>query len=212
VAGTLTLCTTADIVGALISGPPSNTLLIWSEEFYIIEGKAQKSCAFNLATEEVRVADESTEGKALDTSPPEGYVKSRPDGKAGLIYLPPIHRLKMPQTQTQTAKVRWLHGLGYEVKEISNGLNVRYQQVRNMVTTIPKRAAREDLPPFKIELLEMEDVVEMLLGEELERTHIEANKASKRQARAERRAEEVAAADEDAFGNESLDDEGYGER
>jgi hypothetical protein len=132
---------------------------------------------------------------------PEGYVKNRLDGG----YLPPIHRLKMPKTKTQTATIRWLYALGYEVKEISNGLNVRYQQVRNMVMTIPKRAAREDLPPLVVELGEMEDIVETLLGVELERTFEEARKSKRREGfQAQRKARE------DAKGNEDLDDENYG--
>jgi hypothetical protein len=133
--------------------------------------------------------------------PDEEALTSR-EGK----YLPPIHRIKMPVTRTQTARIRWLYELGYKVKDISNGLNVRYQQVRNMVTTIPKRAAREDLPELKIELVEMEDVVDMLLGDELERTHLEdrkqQEKAEKARQRKARQLEPVGA---------ELDDEDYRE-
>jgi len=120
----------------------------------------------------------------------------------------------MPETKTQTAKVRWLHELGYEIKDISKGLGVRYQQVRNMVLTQPKRAAREDMPPLKIELLEMEDVVDSLLGDELERTHQEARKQQRRDIKQQaRRARELTTSTtltEDDFGNEDLDNENYG--
>lgn len=125
------------------------------------------------------------------------------DGK----YLPPIHRIQLPQTKTQSALIRWLWIVGYQVKDISRGLNVRYQQVRNIITTEPKRAAREDMPPLEVCLAELEDVVDTLLGDELERTHLEARKQDvrdqKRRARAERELEPV--------GHE-LDDENYHQR
>lgn len=118
------------------------------------------------------VADE------LDTQrTEEGYVKSRLEGGG---YLPPIHRIKMPETRTQTARVRWLHALGYEVKEIASALSIRYQQVRNMVTTVPKRAAREDLPELQIELLDIEDEVDMLLDAELDRGFAEERKRNRK--------------------------------
>lgn len=121
-------------------------------------------------------------------------------------YLPPLHRIVIPETKTQSAKIRWLFGVGYQVKDISSGLGIRYQQVRNIITTEPKRAAREDLPELKIQLAEMEDVVDSLLGDELERTHLEARKQHqkdmKRRARAEKALEPV--------GHE-LDDENYRE-
>ena len=119
-------------------------------------------------------------------------------------YLPPIRRIKLPETKTQSALIRWLFEKGYQVKDISKGLNVRYQQVRNIVTTEPKRAAREDLPEMGIELAELEDVVDMLLGDELERTHLEHRKQEqkehKRRARAEAELEPAGA---------ELDDEDY---
>jgi hypothetical protein len=127
------------------------------------------------------------------------------DGK----YLPPIHRIKLPKTKTQSCLIRWLFLLGYQVKDISRGLNVRYQQVRNIVTTEPKRAAREDLPPLEIALAPMEDVVDALLGDALERTHLEARKQEVRAVKSRRRAEVVAEAEPE--GSE-LDDENYPHR
>lgn len=120
-------------------------------------------------------------------------------------YLPPLHRIKFPETRTQSCLIRWLFGVGYRVKDISKGLNVRYQQVRNIVTTQPKRAAREDLPPLNIELADIEDVVDTLLGDELERTHLEARKQEKRDEKARKRA----ARELEPAGAE-LDDENYG--
>lgn len=130
----------------------------------------------------------------------EEQLQSREEGK----YLPPIHRIKLPETKTQSALIRWLHSVGYQVKDISKGLNIRYQQVRNIITTEPKRAAREDLPGLTVELAPLEDVVDMLLGDELERTHLDARrqevKEQKRRSRQERDLEPV--------GSE-LDDENY---
>lgn len=124
------------------------------------------------------IAAEEVKAEALTKQrEEEGWVKSRLEEGS---YLPPIHRIKMPETRTQTAKIRWLHALGYEVKEIASALNVRYQQVRNMVTTIPKRAAREDLPELVIELLDIEDEVDMLLDAELDRGFAEERKRNRR--------------------------------
>ncbi len=99
-------------------------------------------------------------------------------------YLPAIYRLQLPETRTKSALIRWLCGLGYPVKEISRALNMRYQQVRNVVTTEPKRATREDTPPLEIVLSEdgdVEDIVDMLLGEALESDFRAARKQERRQ-------------------------------
>lgn len=128
-----------------------------------------------------------------------GMIKKRGGG-----WLPPLHRLKLPKLRTQTALVRWLFELGYEIKDIHKGLNIRYQQVRNMVKTIPKRAAREDLPPLIIELLEMEDVADMLLGEAMERDFASARKA-------ELKASRQKARDPEELPGSELDDENYQE-
>ena len=105
-------------------------------------------------------------------------VASRLD-KSGKTYLPAIHRVKLPNTRTKSALIRWLWELGYPVRDISGSLGLRYQQVRNVVTTEPKRAAREDLPPLTIELTEMSDVVDMLLDSALEADFKAARKASR---------------------------------
>ena len=98
-------------------------------------------------------------------------------------YLPYIHRVALPKTTTQSALIRWLWALGYPVKDISKGLDIRYQQVRNIINTQPKRATREDMPPLEIRLLEMEDAVDMLLDMELERTFLEERKQDKKSKR-----------------------------
>lgn len=118
------------------------------------------------------------------SKPPEGeegaeWVRARELEGVISRYLPPIYRIKMPETRTQSAIIRWLWELGYPVKVIAKSLDVRYQQVRNIVTTEPKRAAREDLPPLEIELVEMEDIVDMMLGEALEEDFKKARKAEK---------------------------------
>jgi DNA-binding transcriptional MerR regulator len=81
--------------------------------------------------------------------------------------LPPIHRIKEPPMHHMSTRIRWFKALGYEVKEISAYLGVRYQQVRNVVTTTPKRMAREDLPAITIELLDMETDLELMESQAL---------------------------------------------
>lgn len=111
-------------------------------------------------------------------------------------YLPPLARLKIPETKTQSAKVRWLAAMGYSVRDISVGTGIKYQQVRNMVTTVPKRAAREDMPPLEVELLDPVDDVQAIMDAELDR--------SLGAARAGRKTRVVA--------EEDLDDENYVEQ
>ena len=108
-------------------------------------------------------------------------------------YLPPLHRLKIPKTATSSARIRWLWALGYPIKDISKGLGIRYQQVRNIINTEPKRATREDMPPLEIELINVEDIVDTLLGSELERTFQEDRKQRSRKGK---RAQTVSAVSE----------------
>lgn len=124
---------------------------------------------------------ESVEASHGDDWVPSRFVEETEDGKKETRYLPPIYRLQMPETRTKSALIRWLWELGYDVKTISKGLDIRYQQVRNIITTEPKRAAREDLPPLSYELIEVEDVVDMLLGEALEQDFKKAHKARQQQ-------------------------------
>lgn len=86
----------------------------------------------------------------------------------GVQQLPPISHVKPPDMSHTSTKIRWYLGLGYTVKEVSNFLGVRYQQVRNVGTTAPKRAAREDVPPYIIETWEVDDDLEAMEAHALE--------------------------------------------
>lgn len=46
--------------------------------------------------------------------------------------------------KTKSAAIRYLHSLGWETKRISKHLGLRYQQVRNVLTTALKRGPNED--------------------------------------------------------------------
>jgi predicted transcriptional regulator len=135
-------------------------------------------------------------------------LADKKDGGEDTRNLPPIHRIKEPAMKHMSTRIRWYHKLGYTVGEIHNGLGVRYQQVRNVVTTEPKRAAREDLPPLKIELLELDDD-----HEAMDKHHLEAEmRAQRAEHLSDRRATNRARrkAREDQTGNEDLDNEDYG--
>jgi hypothetical protein len=131
--------------------------------------------------------------------------------------LPPIHRIKIPEGATiMSTKIRWLRAVGYEVVEIHKFLGVRYQQVRNVLTTQPKRAAREDLPALVVEVIPLtEDNLELMDQHAMEMNmgaqrlqHREERRATNRARRAERQPQ----LSEDDEGNEALDDENYGEQ
>jgi len=119
------------------------------------------------------------------------------------VYLPPIHRLKLPKTTTQTALVRWLVALGYTVAEIHRGTQIRNQQVRNMATSQPKRASREDLPPLVVEVMPLPDEVDAILDDQLDRSMMAQRSEGKKRAPAR------AVRAEDQTNNEALDDENY---
>lgn len=130
--------------------------------------------------------------------------------------LPPIGRIKMPEDiKITSTKIRWLSAIGYIPREIAPYLGVRYQQVRNVLSNPPKRAAREDLPPLTVEVLRLtEDMLEVADEEHL-RQQMAAQRAEHRQEHKRtnkaRRAAEKGLTEND-FGNEALDDESYGER
>lgn len=98
--------------------------------------------------------------------------------------LPPIHRIREPHMHHMSTRIRWFKALGYEVKEISAFLGVRYQQVRNVVTTQPKRMAREDLPPLTVELLDLETDLEAMESQALTQ-QMAAQRSQDRSARKE---------------------------
>ncbi len=106
-------------------------------------------------------------------------VKPKPGGKvldfttqasepAKELALPPISHIKPPKMDHMSTKIRWYLGLGYKVKEVSDFLGVRYQQVRNVGVQTPKRAAREDVPPYVYDLWEIDDDLEAMEAHALE--------------------------------------------
>ena len=102
--------------------------------------------------------------------------------------LPPIERVIPPKMQHTSTKIRWYLGLGYEVGEVARFMGIRYQQVRNVGVTEPKRAAREDLPPYEIVLAPLPDDVDAIMDAELERSLMAgrlAEKAASRRGRGE---------------------------
>ncbi len=101
------------------------------------------------------------------------------DGTKVLGSRPPINRIVMPSTKTKSALIRWLHALGYPTKEIYVYLNVKYQMVRNIVTTEPKRAAREDLPPLEVRWLPELDIIDHALDGALEQALLTERKERK---------------------------------
>lgn len=105
--------------------------------------------------------------------------------------LPPMHRVKEPPMLYMSTRIRWWAALGYTVKEIHHFLGVRYQQVRNVLGTSPKRAAREDLPSLEIELLEISTDLELMeqaaLVENMAAQRAQ-DRGEKRRVNAERRA------------------------
>lgn len=91
--------------------------------------------------------------------------------------LPPIGDIVIPSTGTKSATIRWLYALGYPVREIYQFLGIRYQMVRNIATTIPKRAAREDLPPLKIRYREVtRDLIDEAMDGALESSMMTSRK------------------------------------
>lgn len=111
------------------------------------------------------------------------------DGSVVTQPLPPISQIVIPKTKTQSNTIRWLAALGYEVKDISAQLGTRYQQVRNIVTTIPKRAAREDLPELIVEYKPEADPLDDAMDGALEASLLEHRKARQKDNREMRRSQ-----------------------
>lgn len=109
------------------------------------------------------------------------------DGSLVTQPLPPITQIKIPATTTKSATIRWLCALGYTVSDISNHLGVRYQMVRNIKTTIPKRAAREDSPEMVVEYLPERDPMDDAMDGALEQSLLVDRKSRKAAEKAERR-------------------------
>lgn len=126
--------------------------------------------------------DEDKGFEPSDKAPKARQVRIS-DGKGGsyLGGLPPITDIVIPSHTTKSGTIRWLHELGYEVKEIYVFLGIKYQMVRNIITTKPKRAAREDLAPLLVEYKPendpMQDAMDGALDESLMAARRERNKA-----------------------------------
>lgn len=101
--------------------------------------------------------------------------------------LPPIGSVVIPKVQTASTRIRWLKALGYATSTISNHLGIRYQMVRNVSVTIPKRAAREDLPKLEVWLHAEADFVEAGMDGALDASLLAARKERKAQEKAQRR-------------------------
>lgn len=101
--------------------------------------------------------------------------------------IPPIESIVPPQTTTKSALMRWYVAMGYTVAEISRYMGVRYQQVRNVTTNLPKRAAREDLPPLVRVLRDTSDVFEAAMDGALEASLLADRKERKKEEAADRR-------------------------
>lgn len=87
-------------------------------------------------------------------------------GEDGVVYegyLPNIAAVEPPNTTTKSALIRWYHDVGFSASEIYNYLGVKYQMVRNIVTNVPKRAAREDTPDLVITLRQENELLEDML-------------------------------------------------
>lgn len=129
------------------------------------------------------MATQSNDPRLL--SDPEGLASEagiklvpikQPDGTYINGSLPPITDIVVPKTSTKSALIRWFNAMGYSVKEIYPFLGVKYQMVRNIITTIPKRAAREDLPPLWIEYKPEAHVIDDALDSALDQSLLAGRK------------------------------------
>jgi len=125
--------------------------------------------------------------------------------------LPPIGRIKMPEMKIVSTKIRWLTAIGYLAREIAPYLGVRYQQVRNVMSNPPKRAAREDVPPLVVEVLEISDDNLELMDQHAMLEQLAASRTSHRRERkaTNQKRRELKVLTPDDTGNEELDDENY---
>jgi hypothetical protein len=93
--------------------------------------------------------------------------------------------------------MRWYIALGYTVAEVSRYMGVRYQQVRNVTTNLPKRAAREDLPELVIVLRETPDLIEAALDGALDASMLAGRKERLKEEKADRRTLKMGPAEDD---------------
>ncbi len=108
---------------------------------------------------------------------PQPQLKPKP--KLEIDSLPDISQIVLPEMKVTSTRIRWLLAMGYSINQIHHGLGLRYQQVRNVATTTPKRAAREDLPPLVLVLRDPIDdvqaIMDMALDESLKKAYKERN-------------------------------------
>jgi hypothetical protein len=82
--------------------------------------------------------------QTLDQFLVEQFEESKTGNELGM---PPLKWLK-EQFQTKSARIRYLHAQNFKVKDIAKHLNIRYQHVRNVLSTELKRGPNEN---FKID-------------------------------------------------------------
>lgn len=133
------------------------------------------------------------------------------DGVIAVGHLPPINLIVVPSTLTKSATIRWLNALGYEVKEIYQFLGIRYQMVRNIINTIPKRAAREDLPPLQVRYKPEQDPIEGGLDAALDESLMQERRDRRKAARMHGRPTGNRADQEDEDEGEDGEDDGEGD-
>jgi hypothetical protein len=131
---------------------------------------------------------------------PDVYVARPVAAKA----LPPIADIIVPKTATKSAMIRWLVAMGYSILDIHHWSGIQYQMVRNIAKSVPKRAAREDLPPLKLEYRQDGDLIDAAMDGALEASLLEERKARKKEEAAARRADRAAFPD----GDEEVDEIG----
>ena len=87
------------------------------------KAKAKRAEHVEQVVEDVIVTPEKRKAKAE----PINLSKGQSDEYAGLL--------------TKSAKIRYLSAEGFSVSQVAEHLNIRYQHVRNVLTTPLKRAA-----------------------------------------------------------------------
>lgn len=88
-------------------------------------------------------ADSAEEPETLDDFLSEMFQTTTQEENG----MPSLEWLK-EQFKTKSAAIRYLHNQGFPVKDISKHLGIRYQHVRNVLTTELKRGPNE---PFKLD-------------------------------------------------------------
>lgn len=77
--------------------------------------------------------------QTLDQFLVEQFDTSSTGEKLGMPSLPFLKE----QFKTKSARIRYLHSLGFKVKDIAKHMNIRYQHARNVLTMELKRGPNE---------------------------------------------------------------------